>query len=137
MSSLHQVAPAYVCQLWPKVKEMLANALEHSGGEYTVDQLQFMLVRGEQTLLVIVDENENVIGAISVAFQHHPAQRIAFVTAVGGRFITSPELWDQFEHWCRENGATHIRGAAYAEVARLWRQKFGVEQRYIIVEKAL
>jgi hypothetical protein len=30
-----------------------------------------------------------------------------------------------------------IRGAAHETVARLWRRKFGVQSRYIIVEKKL
>jgi hypothetical protein len=30
-----------------------------------------------------------------------------------------------------------VRGAAFESVARLWKKAFGVEQRYVIVEKKL
>ena len=43
----------------------------------------------------------------------------------------------QIESWVKENGGTMIRGAAYESVARLWKRAFGVESRYIMVEKKL
>ena len=134
---LEQINPIFVCKLWSQIGPMLAKALEHSAGEYNIDQLKFMLVRGEQILMVLSDENDQIHGAFCVVFQNYPNDRIVFVTAVGGRRIATAENWIQLEEWCRVNGATKIRGAAYESVARLWFQKFGVEQRYIMVEKAL
>lgn len=116
---------------------MLTLALEHSGGEYSAQQLQFMLVRGEQTLLIAESGDGKIIGAVAVAFENYPNARIAFITAIGGRMISTPDLYDQLTNWCRTNGCTKIRGAARESIARLWKQKFGFEQRYIIVEHSL
>lgn len=137
MLTLHQIAPAYVCQMWPDARPLLAEALKYAGGEYNVDQLQFMLVRGEQILLVAADEERKVHGAATVQFIAYPAKRVAFVTAISGRMITTESLWQQLQAWCREHGATAVQGAARESIARLWKQKFGFEQRYIIVEHGL
>lgn len=133
---IEQIRPQYVCQVWPAVHAMLEKALYYSGGEYSIDQLKFMLVRGEQVLLVAATD-EGVIGACSIAFNDYPNDRIAFITAIGGRLIACPELYGQLQDWCRINGATKIQGAARESVARLWKQKFCFEQRYIIVEQRL
>lgn len=134
--NVRPVHPQYVPQLWPKVGAMLQKALETGAGEYNADQLKVMLVNGHQTLLVVEKDGE-VKGAFCIVFELYPNDRIAFVTAVGGRAICDQEAWKQFEHWARLQGCTKIRGAAYESVARLWRQKFGVVSRYIIVEKDL
>jgi hypothetical protein len=134
--NLRPVPPAYIPQLWAKVGNMLSKALETGAGEYNADQLKVMLVNGQQVLLV-VESGEEIKGAFCIAFEMYPNDRIAFVTAVGGRAMCDQEAWKQFEHWARLQGCTKIRGAAYESVARLWRQKFGVESRYLIVEKEL
>lgn len=134
---LEQVNPNYVCQLWPKVEERLAAALKHAAGECTVDQLKLMLVRGEQTLLVFVEEDEKIAGALTVWFSNLPNMRVAYVTGVGGRGIANTQVRDLLRQWCFNNGATHIRGAVRPSVARLCREKLGFEQRYIVVEQPL
>lgn len=134
--NVRQVDPRYIAQLWPEIGDMLSKALKTGAGEYNADQLKVMLVSGTQVLLVIEQEGK-IRGAFSIAFENYPNDRIAFVTAIGGRAVCDQEAWQQFEHWARIQGCTKIRGAAYESVARLWRQKFGVESRYIIVEKNL
>lgn len=134
---LIQIHPDFVQQNWPLVSDFLGKGLKHSGGEITVDQLRMLLSNGEQFLLVAANEEGVACGAASVQFIDHPSARIAFVTAVGGRMVSSPEVLEQLEAWCRARGATRIQGAARPSIARLWRQKFGFEQRYIIVEHTL
>lgn len=131
------VQPSMVQQQWGRVAPFLDAALKTGGGEYGVDQLKVMLTQGIQALIVVLDDSGAVAGALTVAFENYPNDRIAFVTSVGGRMISDADAWSQFEDWARMNGATKIRGCAHKSVARLWRQKFGVKQRYLIVEKTL
>lgn len=131
--NIEQIHPNYVCQVWPHIKDMLAKALVRATGEYTIDQLQFMLVRGENHLLVAYDEDLNIHGAASVAMVNYPAERVAFITAIAGRLITSEDLYGKLVAWCKSNGCTEIQGAAQETIARLWKQKFGFTQKYIIV----
>ena len=133
---LLSIPPNHVCQKWPLVEQYVVEALKYGAGEYSAEQLKVMLTQGVQALLVALD-GDTVVGAATVAFENYPNDRIGFITAIGGKFISTPELWDQLHDWMRGQGCTKIRGAARPAIARLWKQKFGFEQRYIIVEHPL
>lgn len=137
MIQVQYINVMYVHQVWDLVRPFLEKGLARSGGEYTVDQLKVFLANGSQQLLVAINEENTIIGAAAIEFTNFPNERVAFVSSIGGKMITSPEVWQQFEDWCRQSGATMVRGAAFESVARLWKKAFGVEQRYVIVEKKL
>ena len=136
MTQVQYVDTMYIHQVWDLVKPFLEKGLVRSGGEYTAEQLKVFLVTGMQRLLVAV-ENDIIKGAATIEFINYPNERVAFVTAVGGKMLATKEVWEQFEGWCKQNGATMVRGAAFESVARLWKKAFDVEQRYVIVEKKL
>lgn len=134
MAMLVQLVPLqYVQQVWPRIEAMLAAALEHSAGEYTTDQLKAYVVMGAQSLLVAVDDQNEIHGACTIAFENYPNHRVAFMTAIGGRFIINPDMQEQLKDWCRNNGATLFRGACRGSVARLLR-RMGMSERYTIME---
>lgn len=136
MIQVQHIDPRYIHQVWYLVEPFLAKGLVRSGGEYNTDHLKVYLVSGAQCLLAAIEDG-NIVGASSVEFINYPNERVAFVTSIGGKMIANKEVWDQFEAWCKINGATMVRGAAFESVARLWKKAFGVEQRYVIVEKKL
>ena len=115
---------------------MLAAALKYSAGEYSIDQLRAMVARGQHALLVATDDQNEIHGAATVAFENHPNQRIAFVTTLGGRLIVCKELRNQLFEWCRDQGATRIRGACRKSAARLF-ERMGMKPIYIIMDKQL
>lgn len=127
-----QIPSHHVVAQWPKIERFLAEAMEHSAGECSLEQLRAILTSGQQTLLAVVDGSE-FHGAITIATESYPNFSVAFVTSVGGRAIASRENFEQLFGWCRSRGYTHIRGAAYESVARLWR-RFGAKEIYRTVE---
>lgn len=137
MSQVQVVAPIYIQQIWENVEPYLSAALKHSGGEYGLEHLKVFLVQGNQTLLVAVNEDNKIHGAATIEWINFPNERVAFVTTVGGAMLANKDIWKQFETWVKQNGGTMIRGAAFESVARLWKRVFGVESRYIMVEKKL
>lgn len=135
MLSLYTIPPHQVQQNWSKVEHMLNTAMAHSGGEYSLEHLKVMLTQGKQILLVAADEDMNIKCALSVEWINYPNDRVAFITAIGGK--TCRNAVDQFCIWAKENGGTKIQGAAFEAVARLWKRAYGFENRYIIVERKL
>lgn len=133
---LKQVNPKYVCQLWPDIDGMLAKALVYAGGEYNIHQLKAMLSSGAKILLV-ADDNGQIKGAAAVSLDLWPNDHICFIMAIGGRLITSADMFGQLQDWARGQGCTKIQGAARESVERLWRQKFDFTERYRIVERSL
>lgn len=134
--SIEQIHPNFVHQLWPQVGHMLERALAFSGGEYSIEHLRMFLSRGEQVLLVAI-EGDKIIGAATIEFANFPNARVAFVTAIGGRLIARQDLFDELRQWCRNQGCTRIRGEAREAVARLWKQRFGIPQKCVVVEHEL
>lgn len=129
------IHPDFLQTAWPIAKDWLEAGLEHSAGEYTVDQLKVMIMRGDNTLVLMLDDDRPV-GACTVAFENFPNARIAFVTSIGGKGLSDESLLESFSEWCRAMGCTSIRGAVRPAVAALVKI-FGFEQRYIIVEHRL
>lgn len=132
---LQNVAQGHIQIMWPEVKEYIESALKFSGGEYTAEQLKVLLVRGEQTLLVVIDDKNKIHGCITVQLIDYPNFRVAFITSIGGRLISTPESFQDLVNWAKFNGATKIQGAAREAIERLLRKLYKFERRYAIVEK--
>ena len=130
---LEPVHPNHIASIWPSVESYLEGAMMHSAGEYNLDQLKSMLAMGNQSLFVIVDDTQGIVGAATVATENYPNACIAFVTAIGGRAIASEDNFALLADRLRTLGYTAIRGAAFESVARLWR-KFNAKEIYRVVE---
>ena len=127
----------FVNQMWGRAETHIRSAEEKFGGaEYTTDQIKVYLVTGQWMLLVAVDDKEVVHGAATVSFINYPNDRVAFVTAIGGKLITSPDTFKQMSDIFKANGATKIQGVAKEAIARLWK-RFGFEEKAILVEVKL
>lgn len=133
MLKFYVVETHRVQQIWDEVEPMLAKAMAHSGGEYSLEQLKVMLTQGKQTLCVGAEDDLSIKCALTIEWINYPNDRVAFITSIGGK--TDKLGFEQFENWVRANGGTKIQGAAFEAVARLWKRAYGFENRYIIVEK--
>jgi hypothetical protein len=127
---------AYLHQHWEEIEKYLQPALDLSGvEEFTLEQMKVYIVNGNWTLIA-VEENKKLCGAVVVAFANYPNDRIAFVTAIGGKFISSRESSDKFKALLKSMGATKIQGYARESVARLWK-RIGFANKQILVEYKL
>jgi hypothetical protein len=131
------VPTQFVNQMWGQVEAHIKSAEEKFGGaEYTTDQIKVYLVTGQWMLLVAVDEGDVVHGAATINFVNYPNDRVAFVTAIGGKLVTNPDTFKQMSDIFKANGATKIQGVAKEAIARLWK-RFGFEEKAILVEVKL
>jgi len=124
----------FIAQIWEKVCPFIANALEYAQDDYTIDQVKVYLSTGQWIMIVASNEINEVVGASTITFHNYPNDRVAFVTAVGGKFISDTDTYNQFKEILKGFGATKIQGAARKAIARLWRTKLGFKERHIIVE---
>jgi hypothetical protein len=120
--------------MWEKVCPFIANALEYAQDDYTLDQVRVYLSTGQWIMIVASNEINEVVGASTITFHNYPNDRVAFVTTVGGKFISDTDTYNQFKDILKGFGATKIQGAARKSIARLWRTKLGFKERHIIVE---
>ena len=131
--TVHHVPTQFVAQAWPLVKKYISDAQQYGGDDYTVEQVQVYLSAGQWVLIVAVDEEGVIHGAATATFINYPNDRVAFITFIGGKLVSSKEVVAQLGAVLKGFGATKIQGAARESIARLWR-RFGFEERYRVVE---
>jgi hypothetical protein len=137
MNTVQIVAPNNVYNVWEDIKEYLNASINVSGGDFTLDQLKLLLVRGEQTLLVSVGENNKINGAMTVEFINNANARTMFITALGGNGIVNDETFSQVEVWAKMQGATKASAWAQEAQARLYKLKANFNTVRMVVEKDL
>jgi len=129
-----QLIPTEYCaKNWQYVEPYITEAHKWGHGDYSVEQIKMYVTLGQWALLVAIDENKVVHGAATVSFINYPNDRIAFVTAIGGKLVSNPDTFKQLTTIVKNAGATKIQGAARKSIARLWR-RFGFYERHVIVE---
>ena len=131
--TVQHVPQQYAAQTWPLVEKHIASANKYGGDDYTLDQIKMYVMQGQWVLLVATDEESKVQGAATVSFLNYPNDRVAFVTAIGGKLISNDDTFEQLKTVLRNMGATKIQGAARESIARLWK-RYGFAERYTVVE---
>jgi hypothetical protein len=137
MNTVQIVAPNNVYHVWEDIKEYLNASINVSGGDFTLDQLKLLLARGEQSLLVSVDESNKINGAMTVEFINNANARTMFITALGGNGIVNDETFSQVETWAKMQGATKASAWAQEAQARLYKLKANFNTVRYVVEKDL
>jgi hypothetical protein len=137
MNTVQIVAPNYIYDVWDKVESFLNASINVSGGDFTLDQLKHSLGKGEQTLLVSINDNNVINGAMTVEFINRPNDRVMFITALGGYGIVNDETFSQVESWAKLQGATKAGAWAQEAQARLYKLKANFNTVRYVVEKDL
>ena len=137
MNIVQIVAPNNIYNVWTDVESYLNASINVSGGDFTLEQLKLLLVRGEQTLLVSVNDNKKINGAMTVEFINNPNARTMFITALGGHGIVNEETFSQVETWAKMQGATKASAWAQETQARLYKIKANFNTVRMVVEKDL
>jgi hypothetical protein len=135
MRQINIVAPDFVCQCWNKIEPFFESSFKFSTDDYSVEQLKFLLVNGQQICLVAVEDDGTIIGASAVSISNYPNHRVLHITSMGGRALVEDDLIQQFEDWARSQGVTKIRAFAQDAQARLYKMKMGFESVAHVVEK--
>jgi hypothetical protein len=128
-----------VHQLWPVVRVFIDEALASGDGFpewaacYNADHILQYLVSNAWLLIVAVDEENVIHGACTVSFINYPLYRVAFITTIGGKLISSKNTFEQLKQVLRAYGATKIQGSGKESIVRLWK-RFKFEPRNTLVE---
>jgi hypothetical protein len=125
----------FVSQTWNLVSGFIGDALNYSD-DYSLDQVKVYLTSGQWQLIVALDDLGKIKGCCTVSFLNYPNDRVAFITTIGGKFISDKEIYREFTELLKTQGATKVQGAARESIARLWR-RLGFTEKYVIVENKL
>ena len=139
MIKVQRVPLDFIHQTWPLVEGYINSALvtEFDGEAlYDINNVRGYVASGEWVLCVAVDENNNILGAGTIAFSNYPLHRVAFVTTVGGRLICNRETVEQVKNIAKANGATVLQALGRPSIVRLWR-RYNFKPLNTIVEMKL
>ncbi len=133
--TIRPVEPRFVQQVWPHVVSYFEDALAKDEGaaDYNIHHVQMFLTSGQWFMLVAVDEQGQIHGAASVSFINYPLSRVAFVTAIGGKLISSEGTFEQLKTILKQQGATKIQGFGRDAIVRLWK-RYEFEPKTTLVE---
>jgi hypothetical protein len=128
----------HIQQVWPMVQGYVQEALDKGGdfpeyAAYNAHHVQSFVTSGQWLLLVAVDEEKVIHGAMTLSFINYPLHRVAFVTTTGGKFIANPELLEQLKALVKLHGATKIQAFCRESMVRLL-SRAGFEPRNTLVE---
>lgn len=126
----------YVAQIWHLVEPFIEEALnKESEGvpDYNAAHVQVYLTNGTWLLLVAVDEENAIQGAMTLSFINYPMHRVAFVTATGGKFVIDNGTFKQLTEIAKRYGATKIQAFCRDSMVRLL-EKQGFKPRTTLVE---
>jgi hypothetical protein len=129
-----QIPTELTYQFMPLVKDHIEAGLADSDLNY--EQAKVFLTNGSWLLLIALDEQENLLGAYTIAFANNPSDRVATIVSAGGRGLASQSAFDQICEIVKSYGATKIQALAKESAARLYR-RVGLNERASLMEKKL
>lgn len=131
--TVRPVTQDYVAQTWPLVEGFIVETLPHCGDDYTIDQVRMFLSLGMWILLVSVDEQNEIHGAMTLSIINKPNDRVAFVTTTAGKGICSAEALEQVKVLMKGLGVTKIQAGGRPAMVRML-GKLGFKERHTVVE---
>jgi hypothetical protein len=132
----------YVSQVWPLVEKYLVDSLVEGAEKqnidpgYNIHHVQMFLTTGQWLLVVAVDEEHKVQGAMTVSFMNYPTARIGFITLTGGRLVLSRNTFEQLKVILKQRGATKVQAHGRKSMVRLL-QRTGFKPQTTLLEADL
>ena len=118
------IKPEHIINLWPQVLPYLERAVKYDtpNPDYTIEHMQRWLVSGRWELLIGVDELGETHGIATLSYIDYPLHKIAFITCISGRMVTTKSSWDALVDYATEQGATKIQAHCRPSMLRLGRR---------------
>lgn len=131
--NIKTVGQQYISQTWDLIEKYIVESQQYGGGDYSSEHVKVYLTSGQWVLIVAVDEQNVIHGAMTITFNNYPNHRVAFITATGGKGIITKNSLQQLREILKSFGATKIRAAVRPSMERLL-HRVGFFKRYTIAE---
>ena len=131
--NIRTVGHQYINQTWDLIEKYIVESQQYGGGDYSSEHVKVYLTSGQWVLIVAVDEQNVIHGAMTITFNNYPNHRVAFITATGGKGIITKNSLQQLREILKSFGATKIRAAVRPSMERLL-HRVGFFKRYTIAE---
>lgn len=130
------IPPTHIDVAWKAGASSLEESVKFSGGDYTIDQLKYLLFKGERTLVELKRDNIHC-GWACFQIQQKPNKRVLFVTNLVAHNQHFEDFMDTLRPYALSQGCAAIRCSAKKAQARLYRQKLNFVPLYEVLEVEL
>lgn len=126
-----------VDKLWEMVKGNLEHALEYSRGEYTIEDIYWLLLSGDMRLWIAYDAAGKLQTSAVCEMRSYPQKVICYIVlSGGGSFANWKYAVDMIEDWAIENGADAVCAYTRPAIAKGLREH-GYASAYTVIHKDL
>ena len=130
--TLQYVNPAQLPQAWSVVAPLLQKAIDIDPEAITIEQVEHSIRTGKSHLLVWVEPDEGITGAVTVDFIDYPRERVAHVNLMGGKGIVREHVFEDAKKWMRSMGATKAQCWCKENLVPMY-QKMGMENTHHVM----
>lgn len=130
--TLQYVNPAQLPQAWPVVAPLLQKAIDIDPMAITIEQTEHLVRTGKSHLLVWVELDQGITGAVTVDFIDYPRERVAHVNLMGGKGIVREHVFEDAKKWMRSMGATKAQCWCKENLVPMY-QKMGMENTHHVM----
>lgn len=130
--TLQYVNPAQLPQAWPVVAPLLQRAIDIDPSAITIEQAEHSVRTGKSHLLVWVEPDQGITGAVTVDFIDYPRERVAHVNLMGGKGIVREHVFEDAKKWMRSMGATKAQCWCKENLVPMY-QKMGMENTHHVM----
>lgn len=133
---LHQVQTNELPKVWPIVAPMLQKAIDLDPDLNTIEQVEYAVRTGRTFLLIWIDPEEGITGAVTVDVMDYPRERVAHVNLMGGKGIVRDHIFKDAQDWMRSFGATTAQCWAKGTLVQMY-EKMGMTNTHQVMRMKL
>jgi hypothetical protein len=130
--TLQYVHPTQLPQAWAVAAPLLQKAIDIDPAAMTIEQVEYAIRTGKSHLLVWVEPDEGITGAVTVDFIDYPRERVAHVNLMGGKGIVREHVFEDAKKWMRSMGATKAQCWCKDNLVRMY-EKMGMENTHHVM----
>ena len=130
--TLQYVPTTQLPQAWPIAAPLLQKAIDIDPAAMTIEQVEYAIRTGKSHLLVWVEPDEGITGAVTVDFIDYPRERVAHVNLMGGKGIVREHVFEDAKKWMRSMGATKAQCWCKDNLVRMY-EKMGMENTHHVM----
>lgn len=134
--ALHQVQTNELPQVWHIVAPMLQRAIDLDPDLNTIEQVEYAVRTGRTFLLIWIDPDEGITGAVTVDIMDYPRERVAHVNLMGGKGIVRDHVFEDAQNWMRSFGATTAQCWAKGTLVQMY-EKMGMTNTHQVMRMKL
>jgi hypothetical protein len=128
------LSPVEARERWQDILSWIETSLDQSPDIKIADVEKLVFTNG--CTVVVCEEDNKWTGALVIVFKDQPEGRIAWLIAMGGRWICTEEGIGLLKEKLAYTKSKYMRGIARPSVARMWSQ-LGVRSLYTVMEMDL